>query len=43
LLGDDTKPINQDRPGTLGGENLPSIMKDNRGFARNTAKNAHSH
>jgi len=34
LLSDDAKPINQDRPGTLGGEDLPSVMKNDRWFSK---------
>jgi hypothetical protein len=34
LLGDDAKPIYQDRPGALGGEDLPWVMEDDRWLAK---------
>jgi hypothetical protein len=34
LLGDDTKPIHEHLPRALGGEDLPSVMKDNRWLAK---------
>src|SRR5262249_55224492 len=33
LLGNDAKPIDQDLPGALGGEDLPAVMADQRWLA----------
>ena len=34
LLSDDAKPIYQDRPSTLRGEDLPSVMEDDRWLSK---------